>query len=88
MSVTPERQRLFEIVRQIGKGLHIAVEPTHRWHSSDICFVPQSVPAIDGMGPIGGGERTQDEHILRSSLVERAAVLAMVIHRCAKGDDQ
>jgi hypothetical protein len=39
------------------------------------------------MGPLGGAERTQEEYILRSSLVERAALLAMAMHRCAKGED-
>jgi D-alanine-D-alanine ligase len=88
MVATPERQALFEAVAEIGRNLHVTVLPTHRWHSSDICFVSDTVPAIDGLGPIGGGERTQEEYILRSSLVERGALLAMVMHRCASADDQ
>jgi D-alanine-D-alanine ligase len=87
MAINPARQALFEEVAKVGKRLHITVAPTHRWHSADICFVPDSVPAIDGMGPLGGGERTQEEYILRSSLVERAALLAMAMHRCAKGEE-
>ena len=86
MTATREREVFLESVAGVGKRLHVAVEPTHRWHSSDICFVPAHVPAIDGMGPVGGGERTQEEYILRSSLVERAALLAMTMHRCAKGE--
>jgi D-alanine-D-alanine ligase len=82
------RQEFFNTVAKVAKSLHVSVAPIHRWHSGDICYVPDAVPAIDGMGPLGGGERTQEEYILRSSLVERAALLAMVMHRCAKSDDQ
>jgi D-alanine-D-alanine ligase len=81
------RQAFYDEVAKVGKRQHATVKPTHRWHSADICFVPETVPALDGMGPLGGGERTQEEFILRSSLVERSALLAMVMHRCAKGDD-
>jgi D-alanine-D-alanine ligase len=88
LTANPARQTFFEEVARIAGRLHVPVTATHRWHSADICFVPETVPAIDGMGPIGSGERTQEEHILRSSLVERAALLAMVMHRCAKGEEQ
>ncbi len=87
LATNPARQAFFEEVAKVAKRLHVTATATHRWHSADICFVPDAVPAIDGMGPMGTGERTQEEHILRSSLVERAALLAMVMHRCAKGDE-
>jgi D-alanine-D-alanine ligase len=86
LAASKERLALFEEVSKIGRRLHVPVAATHRWHSADICFVPGAMPAIDGMGPVGAGERTQGEYILRSSLVERAALLAMVMHRCAKID--
>jgi D-alanine-D-alanine ligase len=78
------REAFLEEVVAVGKRLHVSVGAAHRWHSADICFVPDAIPAIDGMGPVGGGERTEGEYIQRSSLVERAALLAMVMHRCAK----
>jgi D-alanine-D-alanine ligase len=87
LAVDAARQAFLDAVAGIGKSMHVTVHPTHRWQSADICFVPEAVPAIDGLGPLGGGERTQEEFILRSSLVERAALLAMVMHRCAKGGE-
>jgi len=86
LATNSSRQEFFNTVAKVAKGLHVAVAPTHRWHSADVCFVPDTVPAVDGMGPTGGGERTTEEFILRSSLVERAALLAMVMHRCAKAE--
>ena len=41
--------------------------------------------ALDGLGPIGFGERTADERILRSSLVDRSAVLALVVAGAGSG---
>jgi D-alanine-D-alanine ligase len=86
LAASETRLAFFEEVLKIGRRLHVPVAANHRWHSADICFVPDAVPAIDGMGPVGSGERTQSEFILRSSLVERAALLAMLMHRCAKVD--
>ncbi|MDH5804841.1 MAG: M20/M25/M40 family metallo-hydrolase, partial [Gemmatimonadota bacterium] len=83
---TEERKHFFEEIARVANKLHVNVSATHRWHSSDICFVPKNVIAIDGMGPVGEGERTREECVLRSSLVERAALLAMTMHRSAKGD--
>jgi D-alanine-D-alanine ligase len=85
LAVNPARNAFLAEVADVGRRIHVAVTAKHRWHSADICFVPEQVPAIDGMGPVGGGERTPEEFITRSSLVERAALLAMVMHRCAKG---
>ncbi len=88
LAETPARRAFSEEIARIGKRLQVTVAPTHRWHSADICFVPEEVPAVDGMGPMGGGERTQEEYVLRSSLVDRAALLAMVMHRCAKANEE
>ncbi|UCC71885.1 MAG: M20/M25/M40 family metallo-hydrolase [Gemmatimonadota bacterium] len=82
MENTPENERFFAEVVKIGKRIHTAVSAAHRWHSSDLCFAPPSVPKIDAMGPIGGGERTEGEYVLRSSLVDHAALLALVIRHC------
>jgi D-alanine-D-alanine ligase len=83
MAVSDGNRQLAEHVLTGAKRLHLQVSGEHRWHSSDICFVPESVPRVDGLGPVGGNERTDDEYVLRSSLVERAALLALVIRRCA-----
>jgi D-alanine-D-alanine ligase len=84
MVLSAANEEFFEKVAQIGKRMHVALSKAHRWHSSDMCFAPESVPKIDGMGPIGVGERTEGEYVLRSSLVDHAALLALVIHSCRK----
>ena len=44
--------------------------------------MPADVPALDGLGPIGSGERTNEEYVLRSSLIDRAVLLANLILSC------
>jgi D-alanine-D-alanine ligase len=77
-------EKFFEEVAGIGKRIHVPLAGAHRWHSSDICFGAEDVIKLDGVGPIGFGERTENEHVLRSSLVDHAALLALVIRSCRK----
>ncbi|MGD2218171.1 MAG: M20/M25/M40 family metallo-hydrolase [Gemmatimonadales bacterium] len=87
MQRTPENEKFFEEIARIAKRLHTAVSAAHRWHSSDLCFAPATVPKIDAMGPIGGGERTEGEYVLRGSLVDHAALLALTIRHCRGSAD-
>lgn len=75
----------YDDVSRIAGRLNMPVSKTHRASSSDICFAPANVPKIDGMGPLGYGERTHEEYVLRNSLIDRAALLAMVMRYCATG---
>lgn len=79
MVTTEQRSELVAHVASIAEQMNVPVATTHRWSSADICFVADDVPAVDGMGPIGAHERTTDEYVLRGSLVDRAALLAMVM---------
>lgn len=74
---------LQDIVR-IGKRINVPIAGAHRWHSSDMCFAVEDVPKVDGMGPIGFAERTENEHVLRNSVIDHAALLALVIRSCRK----
>lgn len=85
MEFSSANERFYTDVERIADSLHLSIQRTHRPSSSDICFAPASIPKIDGIGPLGEGVRTDDEYILRNSLVDRAALLAHVIHFCAKG---
>jgi len=48
--------------------------------AADSAFAAQAgVPALDGLGPIGGLDHGPDEYILKSSIVPRTALLAELI---------
>lgn len=70
----------FKKVQSLAKGLEVRVNQVHREASSDICHVPATVPVLGGFGPIGGNRRSPHEFIVRDSLIDRSALLALVIH--------
>ena len=74
----------FAIVKGIADLLEIKVEPVHRRISSDICHVPENVPALGGFGPIAVLGETADDYILRDSLLDRSALLALTIHNSTR----
>jgi D-alanine-D-alanine ligase len=78
----PLNRGFFEKVQQVARLLEVKVEPIHRSISSDICCSPENVPVLGGLGPVGAGNGSLDEYILRDSLIDRSALLAMIINTC------
>lgn len=79
-------QRLFDLVRQAGAdlGQNIGWRP-----SGGVCdgnnIAACGVPVVDTMGVRGGAIHSPDEYLIASSLSERAALSALVLHRLATG---
>ena len=76
----------FRTAEKLARRLGVRVEPVHRLTSSDICFVPDGIPILDGMGPVGGQCRSPDEYVSRDSMIDRTALLARLIHECSRED--
>ncbi|MGB2954625.1 MAG: M20/M25/M40 family metallo-hydrolase, partial [Anaerolineales bacterium] len=72
----------FEKIQKLARLLELKIEPIHRSFSSDICCTPENVPVLGGLGPIGNGSGFPDEYILRDSLIDRSALLALIINNC------
>ena len=75
-----ETENLYQRVRVISNRLDIRTIEEHRWSSSDICAVRQDRARIDGLGPIGDAPHDYEEYILRHSLLDRAALLALLMN--------
>lgn len=80
---TKVNMKFFEKVGKIAEMLEVRIQSIHREISSDICHIPESVPVLGGFGPIGNDAQSPNEYIVRDSLIDRAALLALVIHNCA-----
>ena len=76
-------QQFYEHVQGIARRLEVKMASVHRQKPSDICQVPPHVPTLGGLGPVGGDVQTPQEYIVRDSLVDRAALLAMIIRLSA-----
>lgn len=80
ISATEASLEFFAKVQSLAKGLEVRVNQVHREASSDICHIPATVPVLGGFGPIGGNRLSPHEYIVRDSLIDRSALLALVIH--------
>ena len=85
--VDPAAQRLFDLVKQAGADLG----QTIGWQASGgVCdgnnIAACGVAVVDTMGVRGGAIHSPDEYLIVSSLAERAALSALVLHRLALGD--
>ncbi len=70
----------FERAREIGADLGLDLKEGGTGGGSDANFVaPLGVPVLDGLGAIGAGAHTLQEHIVTESLPERTALLAALL---------
>jgi glutamate carboxypeptidase len=85
--VDAKAQRLFDLVRQCGTELGQNIT----WQSTGgVCdgnnIAACGIPVVDTMGVRGGAIHSSDEFLIVPSLVERAQLSALVLHRIAAGD--
>ncbi|MCV0393151.1 MAG: M20/M25/M40 family metallo-hydrolase [Nitrosopumilus sp.] len=76
--------KFYELVEDLAKKHEIKIKKHSQIISSDISNVPSKLPALDGFGPIGHKYRSPKEYIVHDSVVERSALLASVIYKCAE----
>jgi len=84
--MTPEAQRLFELVRDCGRDLGQQIG----WRDAGgVCdgnnIAACGVPVVDTMGARGGSIHSAEEFLIVDSLGERAALSALTILRLAEG---
>ncbi len=83
---TEKTDRLIAITRAAGKALGLEFGVLRSPAAGSSAFTgPLGIPCLDGMGPAGGDLMTDQEHVVISSLVERAALLATTIHALGEG---
>lgn len=79
MNKSESIENLYQIIKRISQKLDVRTIEEHRWSSADICFTENNIPMVDGMGPLGNKVKGRDEYILRHSLLERSALLALTL---------
>ena len=79
--------RLFSGYREAARDLGMAVGFSDAGGSSDgNLLTAAGLPALDGLGPLGAGMHSPEEHVLLPTLVDRARVAALVLMRMASRD--
>jgi len=80
MTLTPESQKLAHQAQHIANLLGFSINHVLTGGASDASYATKhGVPALDGLGPIGGRDHSPDEYLVLSSVAPRVALLAGLI---------
>ncbi len=79
MEPTKENQRLWSLARSLGETIGLQLEQGTAGGGSDGNTTSQYVATLDGLGPVGDGAHADHEFILLDKMVERCALLALLI---------
>ncbi|WP_295143193.1 M20 family metallopeptidase [Saccharopolyspora sp.] len=82
MNPNPASERLFELARATSDDLGRTLEGTSVGGVSDANFVSAlDFPVLDGLGAVGAGPHSRDEHVLPGESPAQIALLAHLIGR-------
>ncbi|HTP09620.1 MAG TPA: M20 family metallopeptidase [Anaerolineae bacterium] len=80
MEHTATMVKTFEQARRLAAGIGLTLEEGSTGGGSDGNFTAAlGIPTLDGMGAVGDGAHAAHEHIIISSLADRAALLATIL---------
>ena len=85
MKRTEKVKNLWQTIKATAEKLDINLQEEQQWSSADICFVEDDKYIIDGLGPVGGKPPKEQEYLIRHSLLERGALLAMTLRELSRG---
>lgn len=81
----PQVLAVYQQARQVARELGSDLAEASTGGASEASFASAlDVPTLDGLGPDGDGAHAEHEHVLLSSLPERAALAAGLIERLAR----
>ena len=79
MERTPRNLKLWSLAQEAATELGIHIEDGLAGGGSDGNIASVFAPTLDGLGPCGDGAHAVHEHIVVDSLVERAALLGLIL---------
>lgn len=79
MEHTPAGDSLWEMARIRGLELGLQLEQASAGGGSDGNTTSQYTATLDGLGPVGDGAHAHHEYVVMDQLVERAALLALLL---------
>lgn len=80
MEATPGNRELFAVAQAAGRSLGLELaEAAMVGGGSDANLAAPYAPTLDGLGPVGEGAHSEDEHVVVPRLPERAALLALLL---------
>jgi len=83
MPASEENRKLFQAVQETAASIGFSVSEEFRAGVSDANLIAgENTPVIDGLGPIGAMDHSEDEYMIKASLLQRSVLLACAIKDC------
>lgn len=79
MESTPRNRRLWELARRLGKELGLALDDGRAGGVSDANTTTMYTATLDGLGAVGDGAHARHEYIKLDMMVERTALIVMLL---------
>ena len=79
MEATPRNRTLWEAVQGCGRRLGLELEGAKSGGASDGNTTSLFTATVDGLGAVGNGAHAHHEHVRVSKLLERTALLALIL---------
>ena len=83
MPVSEKNKKLFQAVQETAASIGLSISEEFRAGVSDANLIAgENTAVIDGLGPIGAMDHSEDEYMIKESLLQRSALLANAIIEC------
>lgn len=79
MEPTPRNRRLWETAKHIGRSINLELAESAAGGASDGNTTSLYTATLDGLGAVGDGAHAQHEFIYYEKMVERSALLALLL---------
>ncbi len=76
--------KFYDQVEKIAKLVEVRINKAETSIVSCLSNIGGGIPALDGLGPVTGGYGTNNEHVVRDSLIDRSVLLAYLIYLSSK----
>ena len=76
--------KFYDQVEKVAKLVETRIKKSENSIVSCLSNIGESIPALDGLGPVTGGYGTNSEHVVRDSLIDRSVLLAYLIYLSSK----
>jgi glutamate carboxypeptidase len=83
MPASEKNKNLFKAVQETASSLGFSISEEFRAGVSDANVIAgENTPVIDGLGPIGAMDHSEDEYMIKASLLQRSLLLACALIDC------
>jgi len=83
MPASEQNKKLFKTVQETAASIGISVSEEFRAGVSDANLIAGvQTPVVDGLGPIGAMDHSENEYMIKESLLQRSVLLACALIDC------